>query len=146
MEKLIERLKNEQCSCVIRQGDDLRIGHERGVKDLYHFYRTEPQLLKGADVADKVVGKGAAAVMAAAGVRRVYAGVISLPALVLLKKSGIEVHFDKLAPFILNRSGSGWCPLEERCQWERELPELIDTVARFLNQQAATATQEAKNN
>ena len=58
--QLIDLLHVEACSCVIRNGDVTRIFRERGVKDLYRLLEEEPELLDGAFVADKVVGKGAA--------------------------------------------------------------------------------------
>ena len=46
----------------------MRIFRERGVADLFRLLREEPQLLRGAFIADKVVGKGAAALMVLGGV------------------------------------------------------------------------------
>ena len=66
--QLIDLLHVEACSCVIRNGDVTRIFRERGVKDLYRLLEEEPELLDGAFVADKVVGKGAAALMILGGV------------------------------------------------------------------------------
>ena len=57
----IDRLFAERCSCVIRNGSDMRVFYERGVKDLYRLLKEVPGLLRGAFVADKVVGKAAAA-------------------------------------------------------------------------------------
>ena len=57
----IDLLFAEKCSCVVRNGDTIRIFRERGVRDLWRLLHEEPELLDGAFVADKVVGKGAAA-------------------------------------------------------------------------------------
>ena len=38
-------LLNEQCSCVIRQGQETRIFRERGVKDLFRLLK-EPRILR----------------------------------------------------------------------------------------------------
>ena len=51
----IELLFAEKCSCVIRNGDSMRIFRERGVRDLWRLLHEEPELLDGAFVADKVV-------------------------------------------------------------------------------------------
>ena len=64
----IDRLFAERCSCVIRNGSDMRVFYERGVKDLYRLLKEEPGLLRGAFVADKVVGKAAAALLARRGI------------------------------------------------------------------------------
>lgn len=55
----IDLLFAERCSCVVRNGDTIRIFRERGVRDLWRLLHEEPELLDGAFVADKVVGKGA---------------------------------------------------------------------------------------
>ena len=82
--QLIDLLHVEACSCVIRNGDVTRIFRERGVKDLYRLLEEEPELLAGAFVADKVVGKGAAALMILGGGGELHADVISRPARRLL--------------------------------------------------------------
>ncbi|MDE6374172.1 MAG: DUF1893 domain-containing protein, partial [Alistipes sp.] len=53
--ELVDRLHAEGCSCVIGNGAQVRIFHQRGVKDLYRLLNEEPELLEGAFVADKVV-------------------------------------------------------------------------------------------
>ena len=88
---LIERLDAEQCSCVIYNGGETRLFWERGVQDLYRLLKTEPDFLRGAFIADKVIGKAAAALMALGGVDEVFARVISSPARELLERSGIKV-------------------------------------------------------
>ena len=135
MEELIRQLRREQCSCVIRQGSETRTFHRRGVADLYDLYCNEPEFLRNAEMADKVVGKGAAALMVAGGVKALYAETLSLPALTLLANAGICTRYGKLAPFILNRTKTGWCPLENLCQWESNPEELIRTIRRFVRQQ-----------
>jgi len=87
-EQTIGLLFAEKCSCVVRNGDEVRIFRERGVKDLYRLLREEPQLLDGAFVADKVVGKGAAALMILGGVEELFADVVSRAALDLLAAAG----------------------------------------------------------
>lgn len=69
-QQIINLLQSEQCSCVIRKGDTIRIFRKRGVQDLYRLLKDDPDFLKGAFVADKVVGKAAAALMILGGRRR----------------------------------------------------------------------------
>ena len=70
-EALIESLFTHKYSCVIRNGDEIRVFRGRGVKDLYRLLRDDRRFLDGAFVADKVVGKAAAALMILGGVREV---------------------------------------------------------------------------
>lgn len=114
MDDLIERLHREDCSCVIRNGD-VRTFTQRGVADLYDLLCAEPAFLQGAQVADKVVGKGAAALMVRGRIERLYADVISEPAWQLLLSAGVAVTYGQKVPHILNRAGTGWCPVETLC-------------------------------
>lgn len=100
---------------MIRNGDTERSFRERGVKDLYRLLRQEPELLAGAFVADKVVGKAAAALMLLGGIAELYTDVASRPALDLLRTAGVPVRCTLEVPRIVNRTGTGWCPLETRC-------------------------------
>lgn len=111
----IDLLFAERCSCVVRNGDTIRIFRERGVRDLWRLLHEEPELLDGAFVADKVVGKGAAALMAAGRVRELFADVVSHAALELLNGAGIPVSYTVAVPHIINRAGDGICPVERLC-------------------------------
>lgn len=114
-QNLIEYLFAEKCSCVIRKGNEIRVFRGRGVSDLYRLLKEEPEFLEGAFVADKVVGKAAAALMIAGGVRKVFADVISRSAHAFFRENRIKADFTVEVPHIINRSGTGWCPLEKRC-------------------------------
>ena len=61
----------------------------------------EPEFLKGALIADKVVGKGAAALMILGGIKELYTDIISTKALELLQKSDIKVEFAAGSSFYL---------------------------------------------
>lgn len=130
--RLAERLHAEQCSCVIRQGAQERVFRERGIKDLYRLLTEEPGALDGALVADKVVGKGAAALMILGGVRGVYADVVSTGALELFATQHIPVSYEIEAPHIVNRAGTGWCPVETLCRDCRTAGECLEPIRNFI--------------
>ena len=133
MNELIEILKNEDCSCVIENHGLIKTFHQRGVKDLFDLVTTDLSFLKGAMIADKVVGKGAAALMAVGGVSEVYAGVISTPALKMLESSGITATYDKVVPNIINRTGTGICPVESLCLNCVTPDECVPLIGNFLS-------------
>lgn len=133
MEEVIERLHETSCSCVIRKGDDWRTFYRRGVIDLFELYRTDPAFMKGASVADKVIGKGAAALMALGGISEVYADVISTPALELLQDYGICVTCQKEVPYIENRDKTGHCPLETACLPCKNADEIYPVICDFIS-------------
>lgn len=106
---------------------------QKGVADLYALLTQAPALLRGASVADKVVGKGAAALMTLGGVKEVWAGVISRPALELLEKAGIEVSFGKLVEGIANRAGTGPCPVESLCAAAATPEDCLPLITEFID-------------
>ena len=145
MEYLVKMLREDNYSCVIRGRTGVRTFTQRGVADLYELYETQPDWLRGATVADKVVGKGAAAIMALAGVKKVYAGVISTPAAGLLRAAGIEVESGCEVPFIRNRQGTGWCPVETLCRDQADPAAMLPLIGSFLRQMHGGAAAPAGN-
>jgi len=69
-------------------------------------------ILRGAIVLDKVVGKAAAKMHAEAGVRMVITPVIAAKAKTYLENRGIVVRADDVVEKILNRDQTGECPLD----------------------------------
>ena len=107
-QEIINRLFAEQCSCIICNNHEIRLFHERGVKDIYRLLKEEPDFLNGSFIADKVIGKAAAALMILGGVKEVFAGVISRPALSLFQSHGIEPEYKIETEYIINRTRTGW--------------------------------------
>ena len=131
-QEIINRLFAEQCSCIICNNHEIRLFHERGVKDIYRLLTEEPDFLNGSFIADKVIGKGAAALMVLGGMRTVYADIISTPALTLLCHEGIETTFAKEVPHIINRDKTGWCPLETACDKLESVTEMYPVIQNFI--------------
>ena len=121
-------------SCVIRQGNQVRTFTQRGVADLYQLLTTDATFLLNSSIADKVVGKGAAALMVIGGVAEVYADVISAPALALLKESGVAVSYAEVVEGIRNRAGTDMCPVEKRCLPLKNVDEMVEEIRDFLMQ------------
>lgn len=132
--ELASILHNEKCSCVIRSAGQLLFCHERGITDLYSQLTQHPSVLSNAEIADKVIGKGAAALMILGKVKSVYADVISKPALDLFDKYGIEIRYQELVPNIVNRTGNGICPVETLCIDCNTAEECITQIDKFINE------------
>ena len=132
MEQLTKLLTSEGHSLVVRNGSAISTYDGRGVADLHRLLHESRATLQGADVADKVVGKAAAALMIEGGVSRLHALTISRPALDLLHGSGVETTYDELADHIVNRAGNGWCPLEMRCRDCLTTKECLTQIDDFL--------------
>lgn len=111
LEKARELLHTGGYTCVLCRGSKHHASVLRGVKPLVKWVESSGDL-RGFSAADKVVGKGAAFLYVLLGVQSVYSHVISLPALEVLRKHGINVEYDTLVEHIINRRGDGFCPFE----------------------------------
>ena len=117
---------------VVANGNVFRTFDRRGVADLYRLLREEPEFLRGAVVADKVVGKAAAALMLLGGVAELHTDVISGKAIELLHGSSLRYAYDLEVPHIINRARDGWCPLETRCRDCRTAEECLTRIEAFI--------------
>lgn len=133
MNELIDTLHRGAYSCVIRNGDDLRTFHQRGVADLWQLCQGEEHFLRGAQIADKVVGKGAAALLIYGGASEVYADVISRPSLELLRTHGVKISYRELVDRILNRRADGLCPVESLCMELDSIEMILYEIRNFIN-------------
>lgn len=133
-QSLVDFLHRERCSCVIGRADSIVICRGRGVMDLLRLLDTSPCVLDGACVADKVVGKGAAALMVLGGVTAVYADVISCSALDLLTAAGIPAGYGTCVEAIINRAGTGVCPVETLCRDCATADECLPLIRNFVSQ------------
>lgn len=133
MKQLIDILHNEALTLVVKSTDG--IVHrftQRGVKDLLNLVQTSPKVLHDAIVADKAVGKAAAACMVTGGIRQVYTDVMSEPALALLQSHGIDAGYGQLVDHIINRAGTDWCPMERLSHDEDDPAVIIEKIKRFF--------------
>ncbi len=115
MELTKQILCKKDATCVIYKDGKSALSNERGVSPLILWLEEEEKPLAGAHVADKVIGKAAALLMIYAGVREVYAGVISEPAARCFEAYQIPYCFGQMTARIANRAGTGLCPMEELC-------------------------------
>ena len=105
-----------------------------GVVDLYKLNTESPEILKGALVADKIVGKGAAALMVEGRVKGVQTDVITREAIDYLRNHGVEVKYEQVIDSIINRTGTGMCPVESRCKSIENPDECLKTIGEFLRE------------
>ncbi len=109
-----EMILQESVSCVIiRDNEIVYTGNGRGVKPLLHVYESDPKLLQGAILADKIIGKAAAMIAVLGGVRHVFAVTMSSSAREYLAQHGISCSSEHEVDAIHNRTGDGLCPLEQ---------------------------------
>ena len=108
-------LQEKNAACAVVKGEAAQLSYQTGIRPLLDWLEQNPDFLRGAAVADRVVGKAAAMLMIAGGVREIYAGVASDYALECLEQHGVPCFYEKKVPSIRNRAGTGMCPMEECC-------------------------------
>ncbi len=113
MNRLMSLLREGDYSLIVRScSGEITTYSSRGVMDLYNIIVSGSAILRDAEVADKVVGAGAAALMVAGGVKTVYAGVMSRRASDILRDHDVAVEAERVVSQIINRDGTGRCPVE----------------------------------
>lgn len=127
IEMLIDILHREKCSCVI-YNEEVRTFHKRGIRDIHELLKSEPDFLKGALIADKIIGRAAAAVLIVGGVKELYTDIISDTAMELLKGADIRVSYGKKIEYIQNRKGTDLCPMEKACKGVESAMEAIQIL------------------
>ena len=105
---------------------------ERGVKPLLHLLTEKNGFLKGASVADKVIGKAAALLMVLGEIKEVHTLIISEPAIKVFEKYNIQCYYDKKVTRIVNRTGDGLCPMETLCLDVEEPKEAFQKITDFI--------------
>ncbi|MBR1922405.1 MAG: DUF1893 domain-containing protein [Paludibacteraceae bacterium] len=129
-EDMLSQLNDLQVSLLVRNAGLTTEYNQRGVNDLLQLVNNEPQRLQGAVVADKMVGKAAAALMVVGGVKRVYTNLICTPAREMLQKAGIQVVAEQEVDMIMNRDQTDQCPIDKKLNG---IDDAIQCVA-ILNQ------------
>lgn len=114
MESLKQLLSEKGCSLVVRDAaGEITFYNKKGVRDLIWILDNCPERLKGAFVADKVIGKAAAALVINGGVSEVYADVMSQKAAALLHSYGVSCSCGEMVDSIIIPEGDTRCPLEK---------------------------------
>ena len=111
---MLDLLDQNSLSLLVRNRGITTQHTQHGVNDLLDLVKTDPARLKGAVVADKIIGKAAAAIMIYAGVKAVYTNIVCTPAKEMFEEAGVVISAKEEVPMILNRDRSGQCPIDSR--------------------------------
>ena len=107
-----------------------------GVKPLLRLHDLRADVMKGAWVVDKVVGRAAAAIAIDGGATRVHGLVMSETAKTLLGAHGVPASADETIPQVLNRTRDGLCPLEDAVKGldvpAKMIPEIRKRIKKLM--------------
>lgn len=115
LEKVKNILLEKNASLVVcYKNGDIKEYYQDRIKDIKAILTQDKTLLKDAIIADKVIGKVAASILTVAGVKEIYADVISKFAIPVLEKNNIKYEYNKKVEYIKNKDNTGMCPMENK--------------------------------
>ena len=95
--------------------------YQNRINDIKDILQENKFALKGAVIADKVIGKVASSILCVAGVKEIYADVISKYAVPVLEKNKVKYEYKNLVNYIQNNSKDGMCPMENKYKNETNI-------------------------
>ncbi|ABR47426.1 Domain of unknown function DUF1893 [Alkaliphilus metalliredigens QYMF] len=105
---------------------------DKGIQPLMDILLDEEKQMQGSTLADKVIGKAAAFLCILGEVKQVYAQVIGDCAKDVLEHHGIEVEYNRIVPYIMNRDGTDKCPLEKLVDHVEDPREAYEAIRDFM--------------
>lgn len=126
-----EMLKRGEYSFVICAEGKVNVSEEKGIKPLLELASVGEDF-SGAYAADRIVGKAAAMLYVLMEVKAVFAEVLSEKAKNIFEKYGIEYKYDTLTDDIINRKGTGICPMEEAVRDIESPEEALSAIKKKL--------------
>lgn len=132
LKKAKELLKNGQYTCVLCKGNVIYTSTLKGISPMVGFLGDDIDL-NGFSAADKIVGKAAAMLFSLAGVKEVYAEVLSKSAAEYLSDRNIAFSYGTLTDKIINRKGDDICPMEKTVADLTDEKSAFEAVKNKLN-------------
>ena len=126
MKNLINKLKEENLACVIKQGEEVYTETDRGVAPIVKHYQAGH--LKDALIVDKVIGRASAFFMTAGEPEAVHGMVISKPAEQVFKDNNIKYTYGEIVENIINRDGTDLCPMEKSVLAEDDIQKGMEII------------------
>ena len=129
IEKLRNILKEKSASLVVAyENDIIKEYYNDRIKDLVSILKQDENSLKNSKIADKVVGKVAASVMAVAGIKELYADTLSKIAIPVLEENNIKYSYSKIVEYIKNKAQTGMCPMETKYKDEKDITKIYNEI------------------
>lgn len=124
-----ERLYEENASLVVLYSNgEIKSYFQNRINDIKDILKKDKFVLKDAIIADKVIGKVAGSILTVAGVKEIYADIISKFALPVLEENNIKYEYKTLTDYVINNSKTGMCPMENKYKDEKDIYKIYDEM------------------
>lgn len=125
LEVVKERLYSTNASLVVQYANgEVKEYYQNRIKDIKEILQNDKQALQGATIADKVIGKVASSILTVAGVKEIYADVMSKYAIPVLEENGVRYEYKNLVEYVQNNDKTGMCPMESKYREETNIDKI----------------------
>lgn len=125
LEVVKERLYSTNASLVVQYANgEVKEYYQNRIKDIKEILQNDKQALQGATIADKVIGKVASSILTVAGVKEIYADVMSRYAIPILEENDVRYEYKNLVEYVQNNDKTGMCPMESKYREEIDIDKI----------------------
>ena len=129
LEDVKQELLEKKASLVVcYKNGEIKDYYQDRINDIKDILRADKNALKDAIVADKVIGKVAGSILAVAGVKEIYADVISEYAIPVLEANNIRYEYKEKVDYIINQTKTGMCPMENKYKDENDINKIYEEM------------------
>lgn len=125
LEVVKEKLYSTNASLVVQYANgEVKEYYQNRIKDIKEILQNDKQALQGATIADKVIGKVASSILTVAGVKEIYADVMSRYAIPVLEENNVRYDYKNLVEYVQNNDKTGMCPMESKYREEIDIDKI----------------------
>lgn len=127
-------LENTDYTCMVKCNEEIVFtSKEKGVKPLLDYIEEEYNYTN-ITIIDKIIGKGAMCLAVKCKAKKVITPIISKKALDIANMYNVEVEYNEIVPEIINRTGTGPCPIENAVSSINNIEEAYDVIIKKLEE------------
>lgn len=128
------QLHPEKTCFVLKDETIIFTSEFKGVRPLMDYYKEYGTSKGPISVIDRIMGKGAILLAILCGATQVTTPIISVEALALAKKYHLKTEAPKVVDYIVNRDGTGRCPIESCLMEIDDIEEGYEAIKKTLKQ------------
>ncbi len=129
LEEIKEILHQKKASLVVAyENGEIKEYYQNRIEDIKEILQENPNALKNAIIADKVIGKVAGSILTVAGVKEIYSDVMSQYAISVFEENHVKYEYENLVEYIQNNDKTGMCPMENKYKDEKDITVIYDDM------------------
>ena len=136
--QLQKKLNEEELSLIANRQGEIYTSQLHGIGPIINPMKEYLYYFEDAIVVDKVIGKATAMLLILSKVKYIYAYVLSEKAKEILDQNQVDYDYEKLVPYIINRTHDGMCPMEQTVY---NLTDLNEAYEALIQKQKELMTQ-----